>query len=114
MGTFTGMIGWIYGTLAANPQVSFAFFLTGLAGLYTYTRRSWLSPYRTWITLYLISLTGFLWALFLFTRGEPLWEPAFLFTTVTGLNLIVHIFRFDRIDLTSRARYGSVSTARRW
>ena len=114
MGTFTGMIGWIYGTLAANPQVSFTFFLTGLAGLYTYTRRSWLSPYRTWITLYLISLTGCLWALFLFTRGEPLWEPAFLFTTIAGLNLVAHIFRFDRIDLTSRARYGPVRANRRW
>ena len=107
-------MGWIYGTIAANPQVSFTFFLTGLAGLYTYTRRSWLSRNRTWITLYLVSLTGLLWALYLFTYGGPLWESLFLFTTITGLNLIVHILRFDRIDLTSRARYGSVSTARRW
>ena len=113
MGTFTGMVGWIYGTLTANPQVSFTFFLTGLAGLYTYTRRSWLSRYRTWITLYLISMTGLLWALFLFTRGEPLWEPAFLFTTIAGLNLVAHIFRFDRINLT-RARYGSFRSTRRW
>jgi hypothetical protein len=114
MGILTGMMGWIYGTIAANLQVSFISFLAGLAGLYTYTRRSWLSRNRTWITLYLISLTGLLWAFYLFTSGGPLWESLFLFITIIGLNLIVPILRFDRIDLTSRARHGSVSTARRW
>ena len=113
MGTFTGMVGWIYATAIAHIPVSFTILLGVLASVYAFTRRAWLSRYRTWITMYLISMTGSLWALFLFTRGEPLWEPAFLFTTIAGLNLIVHILRFDRIDLSSRAWRGYVEAARR-
>jgi hypothetical protein len=35
-------------------------------------------------------------------HGESFW----ILITITGLNLIVHILRFDRIDLTSRAWRG--------
>ena len=106
MGTFTGMLGWIYATSTSNIPVSFTIVLLVLAAIYASTRRAWLSRNRTWITLYLISLTGLLWAFFLAASGGPLWESAWILITVTGLNLIVHILRFDRIDLSSRASRG--------
>lgn len=112
-GIFTGLLGWIYATATADIPVSIAVLVGMLASLYAFTRRAWLSRHRNWITLYLISLTGLLWVFFLFTSGGPLWESLFLFTTITGLNLIVHILRFDRIDLTPLARHGSAGTARR-
>ncbi|MDD1662175.1 MAG: PKD domain-containing protein, partial [Methanomicrobiales archaeon] len=96
MGIFTGMMGWIYATATAHIPVSFTIILLGLAAIYASTRRAWLARNRTWITLYLISLTGLLWALFLSASGGPLWESAWILITVIGLNLIVHILRFDR------------------
>jgi hypothetical protein len=71
-----------------------------LAALVLLTRRSWLSRHRTWMTLYLASLTGLLWASFLLASGGPPWEASFILITVTGLNLIVHLFRFDRIEIS--------------
>jgi len=44
-------------------------------------------------------MTGFLWAAFIYTQGGPYSESVFLMTSVTGLNLIVHIFRYDRIEI---------------
>ncbi len=113
MGTFTGLLGWIYAAAISNIPVSFTIVLSGLAAIYASTRRAWLSRNRTWITLYLISLTGLLWALFLAASDGPPWESAWILITVTGLNLIVHILRFDRIDLSSRARRGYVEIGRR-
>jgi hypothetical protein len=104
MGIFTGLMGWVYATAVAHIQVSATILLAALVGVYTSTRKAWLSRNRTWITLYLISLTGLLWAAFLFEGGAPFWEPSWILITVTGLNLIVHIFRFDRIDISARAR----------
>jgi hypothetical protein len=106
MGIFTGMMGWIYIKATANITVSIIIVLAALAAIYASTRRAWLARNRTWISLYLISLTGLLWALFVPVSGGPLWESAWILITVTGLNLIVHILRFDRIDLSSRARAG--------
>ena len=113
MGTFTGMLEWIYATAAAHITVSVTILLGGLASLYAFTRRAWLSRHRTWITLYLISLTGLLWASFVYTESGSLPDSVFIIMTVTGLNLIVHILRFDRIDLSSRARRGYVEIGRR-
>jgi hypothetical protein len=113
MGTFTGMLEWIYAAASGHIAVSVTVLLGGLASLYAFTRRAWLSRHRTWITLYLISLTGLLWALFIFASGGAAWESAWILITVTGLNLIVHTLRFDRIDLSFRARRGSVGVGRR-
>jgi hypothetical protein len=81
----------------ANLSAAFTTLLIALAGLYAYTRRDQIARYQTWITLYLISMTGVLWASFIYTEGGPLQEPVFLVTTVIGLNLIVHVLRFDRV-----------------
>jgi len=103
MGIFTGLIGWIYATAAANLAVSATALLAVLLSLAAFTRRAWLSRHRTWMTLYLASLTGLLWAAFLLASGGPPWEAFFILITVTGLNLIVHLFRFDRIEVSLRA-----------
>jgi hypothetical protein len=112
MGIFTGMVGWIYGTASAHLPFSLAVVFSALAALAASSRRDWLARNRTWITLYLASLTGLLWASFLFTIDGPFWETSFILITVTGLNLIVHAFRFDRIDITP-ARRGSAEIRHR-
>jgi hypothetical protein len=113
MTTFTGMLEWAYAMATANLTVSFTILVGGFASLYTFTRRAWLSLYRSWVILYLASLTGLLWASFLYASAGPFWEAFFILVTVAGLNLIVHVFRFDRIDLSSRAVRGYVEIGRR-
>ncbi|MDD1663997.1 MAG: PKD domain-containing protein [Methanomicrobiales archaeon] len=113
MGIFTGMLGWIYDIATTHILVSLTVLFCVLASVYAYTRRAWLSRNRTWITLYLISLTGLLWASFVYSESGSLPDSVFIITTVTGLNLIVHILRFDRIDLSSRALRGYVEIGRR-
>jgi beta propeller repeat protein len=114
LSTFTGMLGWAATTASAHSLAALAILIAVLASLYAFSRRAWLSRHRTWITLYLISLTGLLWAAFLFTSGGPSWEYSFLLITVAGLNLIVHAFRFDRIELSPRAPRGYPMAPRRW
>jgi PKD repeat protein len=114
MGIFTGLLGWISATALAHVPVSFTVLLVGLASLYTWTRRAWLARYRTWVSLYLVSLTGLLWASFRLGQGGLLPEAVFIATTVVGLNLIVHVFRFDRIDITRRPSPRYAMSARRW
>ena len=103
MGTFTGMIGWIYTTMTTNPAASATALLVVLVCIAAFARRNQLSRYRGWITLYVASLTGLLWAVFLLASGGPLWEASFILITVIGLNLIVHLFRFDRVEISFRA-----------
>jgi hypothetical protein len=103
MGIFTGMLGWIYATAMANLAVTVTALIAVLASVALFTRRGWLSRHRTWITLYLASLTGLLWAAFLLASGGPPWEAFFILITVTGLNLMVHLLRFDRIEIHLRA-----------
>jgi beta propeller repeat protein len=103
MGIFTGLMGWMFTTAMANLAVTATALLVALAALALFTRRAWLSRHRTWITLYLASLTGLLWAAFLLASGGPPWEAFFILITVAGLNLIVHLFRFDRIEVSLRA-----------
>jgi hypothetical protein len=43
-------------------------------------------------------MTGLLWAAFRIAQGGPLSDAVFILTCVTGLNLIVHILRFDRVE----------------
>jgi hypothetical protein len=113
MGTFTGLIGWIYATAVTHLAVSLTILLGGVVSLYAWRRREWLGRYRPWVTLYLASLTGVLWAFFLLASGGRSWEPAFILTTILGLNLIVHVLRFDRIDLT-RSAWRRYRPASRW
>jgi hypothetical protein len=83
----------------AYSSILFAFLLFAFAAAYAYLRRDVLTQYQTWITLYLISMTGLLWAAFVTSQGAPLSETVFLVTCVVGLNLIVHILRFDRVRI---------------
>ncbi|HTY53376.1 MAG TPA: PKD domain-containing protein, partial [Methanomicrobiales archaeon] len=114
MGTFSGLIGWISAAALGHAPVSLTVLLVGIGSLYTWTRRSWLARYRTWVTLYLASLTGLLWASFRLSQGGPIPEALFIAITVVGLNLIVHVFRFDRITITRRAAPRYAMPARRW
>jgi beta propeller repeat protein len=114
MGTFTGLVGWIYAAATSHIAVSLTILLGGLVSLYAWNRREWLGRYRPWVTLYLASLTGVLWAFFLLASGGQSWETAFLLITVAGLNLIVHVLRFDRIDLTRSAWRRYRPASRRW
>jgi hypothetical protein len=84
---------------ALSLSILFVFLLFTLAAAYSFLRREVLALYRTWITLYLISMTGLLWAAFISSLGAPLSEPVFIVTCVVGLNLIVHILRFDRVRI---------------
>ncbi|MDD1667418.1 MAG: hypothetical protein LUO96_03015 [Methanomicrobiales archaeon] len=83
----------------AYSSILFTFLLFAVATTYVYLRRDVLALYQTWITLYLISMTGLLWAAFVTSQGAPLSETVFLVTCVVGLNLIVHLLRFDRVRI---------------
>jgi Flp pilus assembly protein protease CpaA len=96
-----------YAFLTTYSSILFTLLLFVLAAVYAYTKREGLSQYQTWITLYLISLTGLLWALFVYVEGGPLADSVFIVTTVAGLNLIVHVLRFDRIEIPLPATGGT-------
>jgi hypothetical protein len=113
MGIFTGMMGWISGAASAHLPTTLTVGFLALAALYASTRRAWLSRNRTWITLHLANLTGLLWASFLLAGDGPFWEAYWILITVTGLNLIVYLLRFDHIDLTPRASRGYVEIGHR-
>ncbi len=100
----------ISATLASHGSILLTTSITAFAAVYAFAKRFVLSRYRTWITLYLVSMTGLLWTTFLYDQGGPLSESVFIGTTVVGLNLIVHILRFDRIEMPLRvgAGYGMV------
>ena len=83
----------------AYSSILFVFLLFAFAAAYAYLRRDVLTLYQTWITLYLISMTGVLWAAFVTSQGAPLSETVFLVTSVVGLNLVVHVLRFDRVRI---------------
>jgi hypothetical protein len=70
-------------------------------GLYAYASLARFAPYHTWIYLYLVSLTGISWAAFIATTGGSLAGVVFVVTTVIGINLIVHLLRFDRVEIPS-------------
>jgi hypothetical protein len=113
LGVISGMVGLMYASAMAHSSVSLAIVLIALAAIYAFTQRAWLARYRTWIILYLISLTGLLWAIFLSATGGPLWESAWIVLTVIGLNLMVHVLRFDRVDLSARTRRGYMEMGHR-
>jgi len=85
-------------TALTNLSIAFIVVLLFIFGLYAYASLARFAPYHSWIYLYLVSLTGIVWGVFLLDNGS-LPDSVFVLTTVVGINLIVHVFRFDRIDL---------------
>ena len=101
--------GTLVSTAAPNFLVAPALVLFFVFGMYAYASLARFAPYHEWIYLYLVSLTGVVWALFLLNNGGSLPDAVFILTTVAGLNLIVHVLRFDRIALfTPKPRDQSV------
>jgi hypothetical protein len=96
----------IWGVLTTYGSFLWILLLFAIAAAYGYTRRDALSRYQTWITLYLISMTGVLWAAFVSAGGGPLSDSVFILTSVAGINLIVHVLRFDRIQIPVPAVMG--------
>jgi hypothetical protein len=100
--------GLLVSTILANLSIAFAIVLLGIFGLYAYASLARFAPYHTWIYLYLVSLTGIVWALFLLNSGGSFLDSIFILTTVAGINLIVHVLRFDRVQMSTRVRASSV------
>ena len=96
--------GFLFSTVLANLSIAFAIVLLFIFGLYAYASLARFAPYHSWIYLYLVSLTGIVWAVFLFMNSGTIADSVFLLTTVIGLNLIVHILRFDRIEISALGR----------
>ena len=65
-------------------------------GLYAYANLARFAPSHSWIYLYLVSLVGIVWSAFLVENGGSMADVTFILTTVAGINLIVHVLRFDR------------------
>jgi len=94
---------FLYQNVLTNIALAAGIVFLFIFGLYAYASLARFAPYHSWIYLYLVSLTGVAWAAFLARSGGSLQDVVFVLTTVIGLNLIVHILRFDRIDLSSKA-----------
>jgi hypothetical protein len=92
--------GLLYQDVIPNLAFAAAIVLLCVFGLYAYASLARFAPYHTWIYLYLVSLTGIVWALFLARAGGSLAEVVFILITVVGINLIVHVLRFDRIEFS--------------
>ncbi len=82
-----------------NFTVAILLVLLAVFALYAYASLARFAPYHTWIYLYLVSLVGITWATFLVISGGSPAGSVFILITVAGLNLIVHILRFDRIEM---------------
>jgi len=54
-----------------------------------------IGPPRGWIFLWLISLTGLLWATFLLARGGWFWVSVWLFLAIAGSNILVMVMRLS-------------------
>ena len=92
--------GLLVSTILANLSIAFTVVLLCIFGLYAYASLARFAPYHSWIYLYLVSLSGIVWAAFLLTNGGSMTDVVFVLTTVAGINLIVHVLRFDRIPIT--------------
>ena len=98
-GDASSLAGLLFPTVLTNLSIAFTIVLLFIFSLYAYASLARFAPYHSWIYLYLVSLTGIVWALFLMNNGGSLSEVTFILTTVAGINLIVHILRFDRIEM---------------
>ena len=99
----------LFSTVLTNLSLAFAIVLMFVFGLYAYASLARFAPYHSWIYLYLVSLTGIVWAVFAAKSGGSTADAVFLFTTVVGVNLIVHVLRFDRIEIPIMGRQANSS-----
>ena len=91
--------GLLYSTALTNLAIALAAGVLLVAGLYAYASLARFAPYHSWIYLYLVSFTGVVWAFFLLdSTGSPV-NSVFILTSIAGINLIVHVLRFDRIEM---------------
>ena len=97
-------LGDLLPTVIAYLGIAIAGGLILVFALYAYAALARFAPYHSWIYLYLVSLVGITWAAFLATTGGSLTTVVFLVTSVIGLNLIVHVLRFDQVNLLSPKR----------
>ena len=91
---------FLYQNVIPNIALATGIVFLCIFGLYAYASLARFAPYHSWIYLYLISLTGVAWAAFVARSTGSLPDVVFVLTTVIGLNLIVHILRFDRIVIS--------------
>jgi hypothetical protein len=90
-------------TVVTNLSIALTIVLLFVFGLYAYASLARFAPYHSWIYLYLVSLTGVVWGIFRLDNGfVP--DAVFILMTVAGLNLIVHVLRFDRIEIFTPKR----------
>ena len=86
------------------PALAAAAILLLVGGLYAYAALARFAPYHSWIYLYLVSLAGMTWGLFLLVTGAPVADAIFVLMTIAGLNVIVHFLRFDRVEITGSSQ----------
>ena len=91
--------GILFSTALANLSIAFIAGLLIIGSLYAYASLARFAPSHSWIYLYLVSLTGIVWSAYLLNNGGSMSDVAFILTTVAGINLIVHVLRFDRIQI---------------
>ena len=100
----TSLPGDLLSTALSNLAVAAAAILICIGGLYAYASLARFAPYHSWIYLYLVSLAGMTWALFLLVSGASVADAIFVLLTVAGLNVIVHFLRFDRVEITGSSQ----------
>lgn len=93
--------GFPFSVALANLTIAFTIVVLFIFGLYAYASLARFAPYHSWIYLYLVSLTGVVWGVFLVNHGGALPDATFILTTIIGTNLIVHVFRFDRVEISA-------------
>ena len=103
--------GFPFSTALANLTIAFTIVVLFIFGLYAYASLARFAPYHSWVYLYLVSMTGVVWAVFLVNQGGALSDAIFILTTIIGINLIVHVFRFDRVEISGPTRGGSTGTS---
>ena len=109
----TAFPGLLLSTVLTNLGIAFSVVLLFIFGLYAYANLARFAPYHSWVYLYLVSLTGIVWSVFLVDNGGSMADVTFILTTVVGINLIVHVLRFDRIEITAPGRAAGVSLEQR-
>jgi hypothetical protein len=100
----TGSFPALFSTIITNLGIAFTIVLLFVFGIYAYASLAQFAPYHTWIYLYLVSLTGIVWSLFLMNNNGSIADVTFILTTVAGINLIVHVLRFDRVQIIAPAQ----------
>ena len=99
LATITGVVFWAANAAQGHAPVFLVAILLVGGIAFTLRRGVPVQAFRPWVFLYLISLSAYLWATFQALTGGPIWVSSWIFIATAGLNLIVHLLRFDRIIL---------------